>query len=236
MRAGAIGPTGAVRGVSPDPACAAARCNKVGLTGRRDGGPRAGLIAARRSNRNEAAVRGERPRHGRRQTSARPGIAAPTCSSTLPRPARPSTAPTRSPTAGTRRRSAGPPRTSSTSSPRPAATPACWRSSPTGPVRSCGSPRRASSLRSAEGVGLVPGGRWDETVAGTNGIGMALVTGRPAAVFATEHWCEPVRDWVCYSAPVHAAERLHRRRHRPQHDVGTGQPARPAHGRCAGQA
>ena len=47
----------------------------------------------------------------------------------------------------------------------------------------------------------MPGGRWDETAAGTNGIGMALVTGRPAAVFATEHWCEPVRDWVCYSAP-----------------------------------
>lgn len=56
--------------------------------------------------------------------------------------------------------------------------------------------------RPAEGVGLVPGGHWDETAAGTNGIGMALVTGRPAAVFATEHWSTPVRDWVCYSAPV----------------------------------
>ena len=48
----------------------------------------------------------------------------------------------------------------------------------------------------------MPGGRWDETAAGTNGIGMALVTGRPAAVFATEHWVSPVREWVCYSAPV----------------------------------
>jgi hypothetical protein len=57
----------------------------------------------------------------------------------------------------------------------------------------------------AEGVGLVPGGRWDETVAGTNGIGMALLTGRPVAVFASEHWYEPVRDWVCYSAPVRAS-------------------------------
>lgn len=56
--------------------------------------------------------------------------------------------------------------------------------------------------RRAEGVGLVPGGRWDEPVAGTNGIAMALVTGKPSVVFATEHWCEPVRDWVCYSAPV----------------------------------
>ena len=29
-----------------------------------------------------------------------------------------------------------------------------------------------------------------------------LRTGRPAAVFATEHWCDSVRDWVCYAAPV----------------------------------
>ncbi len=56
--------------------------------------------------------------------------------------------------------------------------------------------------RPAEGVGLIPGGRWDETAAGTNGIGMAIVTGRPSAVFATEHWVSPVREWVCYSAPV----------------------------------
>ena len=60
--------------------------------------------------------------------------------------------------------------------------------------------------RGAEHVGLIPGGRWDEPVAGTNGIAMALVTDRPSAVFATEHWCEPVRDWVCYSAPVHDAD------------------------------
>ena len=63
----------------------------------------------------------------------------------------------------------------------------------------------SSLLRPAQDVGLIPGGRWDEQVAGTNGIAMALVTDRPAAVFATEHWCEPVMDWVCYSAPVHDA-------------------------------
>ena len=66
-------------------------------------------------------------------------------------------------------------------------------------------PRRAAAAR-PRGSGWCPGGHWDETAAGTNGIGMALVTGRPAAVFATEHWCEPVRDWVCYSAPVHAPD------------------------------
>lgn len=64
----------------------------------------------------------------------------------------------------------------------------------------------SSLRRGAEAIGLIPGGRWDEPVAGTNGIAMALVTGQPSAVFATEHWCEPIRDWVCYSAPVHSAE------------------------------
>jgi hypothetical protein len=60
--------------------------------------------------------------------------------------------------------------------------------------------------RPAEGVGLVPGGRFDETAAGTNGIAMALATDRAAAVFAMEHWCTPGRDWVCYSAPVHTPD------------------------------
>jgi hypothetical protein len=64
----------------------------------------------------------------------------------------------------------------------------------------------ADLRRPAEDVGLIPGGRWDEPVAGTNGIGMALVTGGPSVVFATEHWCTPVRNWVCYSAPVHGPD------------------------------
>lgn len=56
--------------------------------------------------------------------------------------------------------------------------------------------------RNATEIGLVPGGRWDEPVAGTNGIALALLTGKTSAVFADEHWCAPVREWVCYSAPV----------------------------------
>ena len=148
-----------------------------------------------------------------------------------PRPGR--RRPPTSPPGGTPRRSAAPPRTSSSSSPRPVATPGCWRSSPTPGARCCGIGAPRPSAGPAERVGLVPGGRWDETAAGTNGIGMALVTGRPVAVFATEHWYEPVRDWVCYSAPVQRAGRLRGRRHRPEHDVGPGQPARPAHDRHA---
>jgi hypothetical protein len=59
----------------------------------------------------------------------------------------------------------------------------------------------------ADRTGFVTGGLWQETTAGTNGIGLALASDRPAAVFASEHHIESVRDWVCYSAPVHDAQR-----------------------------
>jgi hypothetical protein len=59
-----------------------------------------------------------------------------------------------------------------------------------------------SMARLAERAHFVGGANWDETVAGTNAPGLAVRTGRPATVFATEHWCEIVRDWVCYAAPV----------------------------------
>ena len=62
------------------------------------------------------------------------------------------------------------------------------------------------SLRNrTEQVNFAPGGQWDETSVGTNAIGLSLVLGRPVEVFADEHWCEAVKDWVCYSAPVRNA-------------------------------
>ncbi len=56
--------------------------------------------------------------------------------------------------------------------------------------------------RAAERVGFVPGGRWDEASAGTNALGLALRTRSVATVFSAEHWCDAVRDWACWSAPV----------------------------------
>ena len=56
--------------------------------------------------------------------------------------------------------------------------------------------------RRAEQVGFLPGGRWDEAAVGTNALGMALTTGQPSAVRATEHFSPMVQDWVCYSAPI----------------------------------
>lgn len=58
----------------------------------------------------------------------------------------------------------------------------------------------------AERIGLIPGGVWHEQASGTNGIGLALAADRPAAVFATEHWLDPVYDWVCHAAPVHGSD------------------------------
>ncbi len=54
----------------------------------------------------------------------------------------------------------------------------------------------------AEQANFVNGANWSEAVAGTNAPGLSLRTGRPAQVFASEHWCSTVQDWVCYSAPV----------------------------------
>jgi hypothetical protein len=63
-----------------------------------------------------------------------------------------------------------------------------------------------SMSKRAEQVNFITGGRWDERSAGTNAPGLALITGAPATVFAGEHWCESVHDWVCYAAPVRAAD------------------------------
>jgi hypothetical protein len=57
--------------------------------------------------------------------------------------------------------------------------------------------------RAAARIGFVPGGVWHEGSTGTNGIGLALASDRPAAVFASEHWLDNAHDWVCYGAPIH---------------------------------
>jgi hypothetical protein len=58
----------------------------------------------------------------------------------------------------------------------------------------------------AESIGLVPGGVWNETTTGTNGVATALAADLAVSVFASEHWLSRFRDWVCYAAPVHAPD------------------------------
>ncbi|MFC8248131.1 hypothetical protein [Streptomyces chartreusis] len=58
-------------------------------------------------------------------------------------------------------------------------------------------------LRRAEHVNAVPDSVWAEHVMGTNALALALRTGRPARVFATQHAAQQLHDWTCWAVPVH---------------------------------
>ena len=58
------------------------------------------------------------------------------------------------------------------------------------------------TLEQGENIHLTPGADWREDTVGTNGIGTALATGRPAQVHAAEHFCEGIKAWTCAAAPV----------------------------------
>jgi sigma-54 dependent transcriptional regulator, acetoin dehydrogenase operon transcriptional activator AcoR len=61
----------------------------------------------------------------------------------------------------------------------------------------------ASSLkRKAEKMNFIVGSSWSELHVGTNAIGTALATGTPMQVFAGEHFCQPVHNWVCSASPI----------------------------------
>jgi transcriptional regulator of acetoin/glycerol metabolism len=59
------------------------------------------------------------------------------------------------------------------------------------------------TLHEGERIHLMAGGHWSEAVIGTNGIGTAISTGRPAQVHAAEHFCEGIKSWTCAAAPIH---------------------------------
>lgn len=59
------------------------------------------------------------------------------------------------------------------------------------------------TLDEGQSIHLMPGGNWNEGLIGTNGIGTALATHRPAQVHAAEHFCEGIKRWTCAAAPVH---------------------------------
>ena len=59
------------------------------------------------------------------------------------------------------------------------------------------------TLGQGEEVHLIQGGDWSESAVGTNGIGTALATGRPAQVHAAEHYCEGIKRWTCAAAPIY---------------------------------
>lgn len=63
-----------------------------------------------------------------------------------------------------------------------------------------GDPKLVSN---AENIHFVEGARWDESVAGTNAPGLALLLDRPVRLFRTEHFSRNVHAWSCSAAPIH---------------------------------
>ena len=57
--------------------------------------------------------------------------------------------------------------------------------------------------RHLDGIQLAPGFSYAEEYVGTNGIGTALESGRPACVFGHEHYAEGLEDLACAAAPIH---------------------------------
>ncbi len=55
----------------------------------------------------------------------------------------------------------------------------------------------------AEGVGFLPGGRWDDESVGTNALDLANRLDTASMVFSAEHYARIVANWVCWAAPVH---------------------------------
>jgi transcriptional regulator of acetoin/glycerol metabolism len=66
-------------------------------------------------------------------------------------------------------------------------------------VETAGDPRVVDAGRRNH---LELGGRWDESVIGTNAIGTALTDGRPTRISGAEHFCEDVQRWTCAAVPV----------------------------------
>jgi len=59
-----------------------------------------------------------------------------------------------------------------------------------------------STLNSGRDIHLASGGKWNEKLVGTNGIGTALATGKPVFVHAAEHFCSGIKSWTCAGAPI----------------------------------
>lgn len=66
-------------------------------------------------------------------------------------------------------------------------------------VETAGDPRVVDKGRRNH---LETGGRWEESIIGTNAIGTALVEGRPTQIRGAEHFCEDVQRWTCAAMPV----------------------------------
>lgn len=69
-----------------------------------------------------------------------------------------------------------------------------------GVVLEVGGDRR--TIDAGRDIRLEAGAAWGEAVTGTNGIGTALVTGKPVHVHAAEHFSEGIKAWTCVGSPI----------------------------------
>jgi len=53
-----------------------------------------------------------------------------------------------------------------------------------------------------ERINFRPGGDWQESVVGPNGVGTPLAVGHPEVILGAEHYCQGWQPWVCYGAPI----------------------------------
>jgi transcriptional regulator of acetoin/glycerol metabolism len=65
----------------------------------------------------------------------------------------------------------------------------------------------AGALQAAETVRFVPGALWDESIAGTNALGTALLLDHPLMIFSAEHFKMCLHRWSSSCAPIHDPER-----------------------------
>src|SRR5699024_2427425 len=57
-------------------------------------------------------------------------------------------------------------------------------------------------INKAEKMNFVIGADWSEASAGTNAIGTAITIKRPLQIWAFEHFCVGVHDWICSASPI----------------------------------
>ncbi|MFF0392690.1 GAF domain-containing protein [Kitasatospora sp. NPDC004615] len=56
--------------------------------------------------------------------------------------------------------------------------------------------------RAVDSIGFEQGALWAEEEVGTNAIGLAARTGRPAKVHSAEHYLRSHQNWSCYGVPI----------------------------------
>ena len=61
-------------------------------------------------------------------------------------------------------------------------------------------------LKASSDIAFVPGRKWTESAAGTNGVGTTLAVGHPVQIFSAEHYNRQVHGWTCSGAPVRDPE------------------------------